>query len=104
MKIINKILFAILFFFSNSTISDSYTKQGLVVKMTVGTSFARVRFDEMENYEECEKSDWYILEFNERQVLPMYSMLLTAKASGQNISFQLKGCKHGYAVINHVYN
>ncbi|WP_218419947.1 hypothetical protein [Alteromonas lipotrueae] len=89
---------------SNTVNATSYSSAGAIDKMTTGKDFARVRLDAMESYEECEKQDWYILEFGSSARLPMYSMLLAAKASKQKVSFQLQGCKHGYAVITHVYN
>ena len=84
--------------------ATSYSTSSKIVKMTSGKDFARVRTEVMAAYEQCEKQDWYILEFGDRATLPMYSMLLAAKASQQKISFQLQGCKHGYAVITHVYS
>lgn len=98
------ILLVLLGFASHTVNATSYSSPAEIDKMTAGKEFARVRLKVMGVYEECEKQDWYILEFGDDTRLPMYSMLLAAKASNQAVSFQLQGCKHGYAVITHVYN
>ncbi len=84
--------------------AETYTKLGTITRMTVGKDSARVRMDNITQEEGCHKYDWYILSFIDGGSAEMYSMLLATKATGQKVSFQLKGCKHDYPKITHVYN
>jgi hypothetical protein len=72
--------------------------------MTIGHSFARVKKANMLGGESCSKSEWYILDFQLDENKAMFSALLTAKASGQKVHFQLIGCWLDYPKITYVYN
>jgi hypothetical protein len=86
---------------SNVARSETYV-EGLIDQVSVGTTYARVKFQTMVTAESCANQSWYILSFQSGMGKEMYAAILAAKASGQEMRVQLNGCDTGYPSITHV--
>lgn len=104
MNFLKKSLLFVLAIMPISVQAATYTQQGTITRMTVGKDYARVKMSNITKEENCSKHDWYIISFTDGGSTEMYSMLLTAKATNQKVSFQLTGCKFDYPKITHIYN
>jgi hypothetical protein len=93
------------------SIAEQYSEVSNVKSITVNHgNWVRVRLASMGPYESCGATTppaWYVIDLSATD-LPgkeMYSALLTAKATGQKVYFQLNGCFRdtSYTSITAVY-
>lgn len=81
--------------------TESYSPISTVKGLTIGQGYVRVKLVDMEPAEDCSKTDYYLLDTSVQK--DGFSAVLAAKASGQKLSFQLKGCHGDMPKISHIY-
>ncbi len=71
--------------------------------MTVGPDYARIKLETMKVVEGCPQQDFYMLDLANDANKPMYSALLSANATKEDIYLLLSGCHLNKPKITHVY-
>lgn len=101
--VVSKSTLIALLLICNQAYGESYSDVTTVKGLSIGTDYVRVQLDSMKQAEGCPSVHYYYLDTSDSKNI--YSALLSAKLSNQQLSLQLTGCDASgkMAKISHLY-